>query len=100
MATRHLMQAVNRQIERAELAARLVDADEDQRSALLQTYRASFDTQLAYCLKDICLDGWSSDPMRSLTASATLREISRTSKHSEITRNFALDTRHRSLNHR
>src|SRR6185369_13594627 len=79
------MQAVNRQIERAELAARLLDADEDQRGALLQACRASFDTQLAYCLKDICLDGWSSAPIRSLTASATLREISHTAKNSEIT---------------
>ena len=78
------MQAVNQQTERAELAARLVDADEHQRSALLQVYPASIDTQLAYCLKDICLDGWSSDPMRSLTAAAILREISYTSKNSEI----------------
>jgi len=84
VATRLLMQAVNPQIGRAELAARLVEADEDQRRVLLQDVRA-IDTQLAYVLKDICLDGWSSDPMRSLTASATLREIAHTSKNSEIT---------------
>src|ERR1043165_1393201 len=78
------MQAVNRQIERAELAARLVDADEDQRRALIRDCR-ELDTQLAYILKDICLDGWSSDPMRSLTASATLRQISQTLNNREIT---------------
>jgi len=63
-------------MERAELAARLIEADEQQRNALLQDQRASLDVQLAYVLKDICLDGWSSDPMRSLAASAALRTIS------------------------
>lgn len=79
------MQAVNRQIEPGELAARLVDVDELQRSALLQDHHTALDTQLAYILKDICLDGWSSDPMRSLAASATLRQISETLKNPEIT---------------
>ena len=63
-------------MDRAELAARLVEADEHQRNALLQDHRAELDLQLAYILKDICLDGWSSNPMRSLAASATLRTIS------------------------
>lgn len=63
-------------MERAELAARLVEADEQQRNALLQDHRAALDVQLAYILKDICLDGWSSNPMRALAASATLRTIS------------------------
>jgi CHAT domain-containing protein len=42
------------------------------------------DAQLAYILKDICLDGWSSDPARSLIASATLRQISQTLQNPEI----------------
>jgi CHAT domain-containing protein len=79
------MQAVNRQFERGELAARLVETEELQRSAVLQEHRTALDTQLAYILKDICLDGWSSDPMRSLAASATLRQISETLKNPEIT---------------
>jgi len=78
------MQVVNQQIERAELAARLVEVEEDQRRALLHDCRA-VDAQLAYILKDICLDGWSSDPMRSLAASATLRQISQTLNNPEIT---------------
>ena len=71
-------------MERAELAARLLEADEHQRRALLHESRAALDTPLAYLLKDICLDGWSSDPARSLAASATLREISELQNDPEI----------------
>src|SRR5215213_4075803 len=71
-------------MERAELAARLVEVDEDQQDALLQDCRASVDTQLAYILKDISRDGWTSDPMRSLAASAVLRKICRTHTDPEI----------------
>ena len=71
-------------MERAELAARLVEADEHQRHALLQDCRASLDAQLAYVLKDICLDGWSSNPARSLAAAAALREISKVQPDPEI----------------
>lgn len=78
------MQAAVKSVERAELAARLVAADEQQRSELLHECRASLDTQLAYVLKDICLDGWSSDPMRSLAASATLKHICQISTDPEI----------------
>jgi CHAT domain-containing protein len=63
-------------MDRAQLAARLVAADEHERHALLEDHRAALDAQLAYILKDICLDGWASDPLRSLAASATLRRIS------------------------
>jgi CHAT domain-containing protein/tetratricopeptide (TPR) repeat protein len=63
-------------MDRAQLAARLVEADEQQRNALLQDHRAALDVPLAYILKDICLDGWASDPLRSLAAAATLRAIS------------------------
>lgn len=71
-------------MERAELAGRLVEADEYRRNALLQDYRAALDVQLAYLIKDICLDGWSSDPMRSLAASATLRKICQVHTDPEI----------------
>lgn len=71
-------------MERAELAARLVEADEHQRNALLQDHRAALDVQLAYILKDICLDGWSSNPLRSLAASATLRTISELQNDPEL----------------
>ena len=71
-------------MERAELAARLVEANEDQLNALLQDCRANVDTQLAYILKDISLDGWTSDPMRSLAAANVLRKICRTHADPEI----------------
>jgi len=70
-------------MDRAELAARLVDAGE-HRDALLEDYLAELDVKLAYFLKDICLDGWSSNPMRSLAASAILRKISGLKKDPEI----------------
>ncbi|HKV36791.1 MAG TPA: CHAT domain-containing tetratricopeptide repeat protein [Pyrinomonadaceae bacterium] len=72
-------------MDRAELAARLVEADEPQRNALLQDQRAALDVQLAHILKDICLDGWSSNPLRSLAASATLRTISQLQTDPELT---------------
>src|SRR5215510_8302280 len=71
-------------MERAELAARLVETSEDQQDALLQDCRAGVDIQLAYILKDISLDGWTSDPMRSLAAATVLRKICRTHADPEI----------------
>jgi CHAT domain-containing protein/tetratricopeptide (TPR) repeat protein len=71
-------------MERAELAARLVEADESQRNALLHDHRAALDVELAYILKDICLDGWSSNPLRSLAAAATLRAISQLQNDPEL----------------
>lgn len=78
------MQAAVEEIEREELAARLVAADEHQRTELLQDFRAALDSHLAYILKDICLDGWSSDPMRSLAAAAALKHIAEISTDPEI----------------
>src|SRR5678816_3222955 len=75
-------------MDRAELAARLVQADEARRDALLEDSVDALDvqlaTELAYILKDICLDGWSSDPMRSLAAAATLRKIAQIHPQPEI----------------
>jgi CHAT domain-containing protein/tetratricopeptide (TPR) repeat protein len=71
-------------MEHVELAARLVEAGEGERHALLHNYRTTVDTQLGYLLKDICLDGWSSAPARSLAASAALREISQLQDDREI----------------
>jgi CHAT domain-containing protein len=78
------MEAAVKLMEREELAARLVAADENQRSVLFKDSRASLDTELAFILKDICLDGWSSDPMRSLAAAATLKHIAQISADPEI----------------
>ncbi|HET6977082.1 MAG TPA: CHAT domain-containing protein [Pyrinomonadaceae bacterium] len=75
-------------MDRAELAARLVEADEVQRDELLEdsvgALNIQFATELAYILKDICLDGWSSDPARSLAAAVTLRKMSQLRPEPEI----------------
>jgi CHAT domain-containing protein len=71
-------------MDRAELAARLVGADDHHGDILLRDCRAAVDTELACILKDICLDGWSSDPMRSLAAAATLRKIAQLDPNPEI----------------
>src|ERR1044072_7075859 len=75
-------------MDRAALAARLVETgkvDEARRDELLEDSVGALDLQLAYILKDICLDGWSSDPARSLAAAATLRKISQMRPEPEIT---------------
>src|ERR1044071_5281387 len=76
-------------MDRAALAACLVEADEARRDALLEDSVGALDrqlaTELAYILKDICLGGWSSDPTRSLAAAATLRKISELRPEPEIT---------------
>lgn len=79
-------------MDRAALAARLVEADEARRDALLEESVGALSIQLAtqlaiqlaYRLKDICLDGWSSDPARSLAAAASLRKISKLHPEPEI----------------
>lgn len=71
-------------MERAELAARLVEAGEAEQHALIDEQRALVDVELAYLLKDICLDGWSSDPPRSLAAAAVLSLLSQTHEDAEI----------------
>ena len=75
-------------MDRAELAARLVEAEEARRNALLEDSVGAADkllaTELAYILKDICLDGWSSSPMHSLAAAATLRKLSQLRPEPEI----------------
>lgn len=59
-------------MERAELASRLVAADDAEREALLRDHQSQADLQLAYLLKEICLDGWGSDPARATGAAAAL----------------------------
>jgi CHAT domain-containing protein len=71
-------------MDRAELAAHLVEVDEARRDALLEDSVGALGRQLAHSLKDICLDGWSSDPARSLAAAATLRKISQLCPEPEI----------------
>jgi CHAT domain-containing protein len=72
-------------MERAELAALLVEADDAKRAALLAENSALADVALGYALKEICLDGWSSNPARSTVAAVALRSLSAITNEAEIT---------------
>lgn len=62
-------------IERAELAKRLIESAVQEREGLLRNYSDIADVELAHILKDICLEGWSSDPNRALAAANTLKQL-------------------------
>lgn len=68
----------------AELAARLVEADDAKREALLAENSACANADLARALKDICLDGWSTHPKQALGAAASLRILSKQNPDPEI----------------
>ena len=57
----------------AELAALLVNSSNATRETLLWENSTLLDNELAYCLKDICLDGWSTHPGQAIGAAACLR---------------------------
>jgi len=63
-------------MQHAELAALLVDASNADREALLRENSALADVELAHILKDICLNGWSSQPTRALAAAEALNFLS------------------------
>lgn len=71
-------------MERAELAARLVAASDAEREALLKQHAALADARLAYALKDICLDDWSSSPARTTGAAAALKTLSSLADNTEV----------------
>ena len=71
-------------MERAELAARLVAASNAEREALLRQHSALADSRLAYALKDICLDDWSSSPARTTGAAAALKTLSSLANDPEV----------------
>jgi CHAT domain-containing protein len=72
-------------MERAELAARLVvAADNAEREALLKQNFALADVELAYDLKDICLEDWSAAPTRAIGVAAALQSLSTLTNNPEI----------------
>src|SRR5262249_19339937 len=68
----------------SDLAARLVEADDAERAALLAEKPASAGVKLARVLKNICLDGWSSHPARALGAAVSLQLLSKQNPDPEI----------------
>lgn len=71
-------------MERAELAARLIAADDAGRETLLRRHAGPDNAALAYALKDICLDSWASDPATSTAAAAALEVLARFTDDGEV----------------
>lgn len=71
-------------MKHAELAARLVEANNAERRVLLKENHALADSHLAYLIKDICLNGWSSYPANALGAAAALQLLSELKEDQEI----------------
>lgn len=62
-------------MDHRELARQLANADAAERTALLDQHAALLDMDLAYALKEICLEAWSSDPQRSIHAAKALATL-------------------------
>lgn len=69
----------------AELATRLVNSSDANRETLLSENAVLADVELAYRLKDICLEGWNTHPSQALGAAASLQLLSGLRTHPEIT---------------
>ena len=72
-------------MQHAELATRLVNSSDANRETLLSENAVLADVELAYKLKDICLEGWSTHPSQALGAAASLQLLSGLRTHPEIT---------------
>lgn len=68
----------------AELATRLVNSSDANRATLLSENAVLADVELAYRLKDICLEGWSTHPAQALGAAASLKLLSNLHSQPEI----------------
>jgi CHAT domain-containing protein len=71
-------------MQHSELAIRLVNSSDANRETLLWENAVLADVELAYRLKDICLDGWSMHPAQALGAAASLQLLANIRAHPEI----------------
>lgn len=71
-------------MNRPELAALLASADEAGQRPLLERHAELADAELAYLLKDICLEGWSQEPGRARAAASALRALAGTQAGGEV----------------
>jgi CHAT domain-containing protein len=71
-------------MQHAELATRLVNSSDANRAILLSENAVLADVELAYKLKDICLEGWSTHPAQALGAATSLQLLSGLRAHPEI----------------
>lgn len=63
-------------MQQAELATLLTNSSNVKRETLLRENLTLADVELAYRLKDICLEGWSTHPAQALGAAAALQLLS------------------------
>ncbi|HEX5707184.1 MAG TPA: hypothetical protein VFX96_07805, partial [Pyrinomonadaceae bacterium] len=70
-------------LERAELAARLVEADDAGRALLLREHAALADACLARALRDICHEVWSAEPARAVATARALEALSASNADAE-----------------
>src|ERR1041384_3989878 len=59
----------------AELATLLINSSNANRETLLWENPTLADVELAYFLKDLCLEGWSTHPAQALGAAASLQTL-------------------------
>lgn len=59
-------------MERADLAARLAEADNAEHAELLAQHHTFADTALAWALTDLCYDAWNKEPKRAVRAAVAL----------------------------
>lgn len=68
----------------AELATLLINTSNANRETLLWENSTLADVELAYSLKDMCLEGWSTHPAQALGAAASLQLLSEIRPNPEI----------------
>jgi CHAT domain-containing protein len=71
-------------MQQAELATLLTNSSNVNRETLLRENLTLADVELAYRLKDICLEGWSTHPAQALGAAAALQLLSDVRPNAEI----------------
>jgi len=71
-------------MQHAELAALLINTSNADRETLLGEHSTLADVDLAYSLKDLCLEGWSTHPAQALGAAASLQLLSEIRPNPEI----------------
>src|SRR5829696_5533969 len=71
-------------MQHPELAMLLVNSSSSERESLLWQNSSLADVELGFCLKNICLDGWSTHPAQALGAAASLRLLAELRPNPEI----------------
>jgi tetratricopeptide (TPR) repeat protein len=71
-------------MQHAELATLLINTSNANRETLLWENSTLADVELAYSLKDMCLEGWSTHPAQALGAAASLQLLAEIRPNPEI----------------